>query len=320
MKIVFVGVGGIGGYYGGRMAKAFEGGREHQIIFLARGSHLQAIEERGLKVTAVDETFTARPFMATDDPGKIGAADAVVFTVKGYDLEKAAAGAIPVVGSGTAVLPLLNGVNGPDILGGVLPRCRMLNGCVYISARIAAPGAVQQTGGSRKMFFGPVRGSGSVPEFVPLQEAFRKSGIDAALVPNIDDAVWTKFIFMSPLAGVTSLFGRTFGEVLAGQDSLQMVRGMMTEIQVLSGLKGVSLPGDIVEQSLAKAGAFPPDTKSSMQLDCEKGGRTEIETFLGYVVKEGEKLGADVHLSRGVYDALRMRSDHPCGLAGSGRG
>lgn len=311
MKIVFVGLGGVGGYYGGKAARAFEGGEEHQVMFLARGDHLRAITDKGLKVLAQDEEFLARPFLATDDPSEIGPADLVVFAVKGYDLQAAARTAAPLVGPETAVLPLLNGVNSPDILAGTLPRCRMLNGCVYISARIEGPGVVRQTGGSRKLFLGAV--SGGREEFLPVEEMLRKAGIDAALVEDVNEAVWTKFIFMAPFAGVTSLFGRTFGEVLAGQDSLPVLEGMMREIQALAALKGVSLPADIVEISLAKGVAFPPDTKSSMQLDCEKGRRTEIETFLGFVVREGDRLGCDVHLTRGVYDALRMRADHPCG-------
>ncbi len=311
MKIVFVGLGGVGGYYGGKAARAFEGGEEHQVMFLARGDHLRAITDKGLKVLAQDEEFLARPFLATDDPAEIGPADLVVFAVKGYDLQAAARTAAPLVGPETAVLPLLNGVNSPDILAGTLPRCRMLNGCVYISARIEGPGVVRQTGGSRKLFLGAV--SGGREEFLPVEEMLRKAGIDAALVEDVNEAVWTKFIFMAPFAGVTSLFGRTFGEVLAGQDSLPVLEGMMREIQALAALKGVSLPADIVEISLAKGVAFPPDTKSSMQLDCEKGRRTEIETFLGFVVREGDRLGCDVHLTRGVYDALRMRADHPCG-------
>jgi 2-dehydropantoate 2-reductase len=311
MKIVFVGLGGVGGYYGGKAARAFEGGEEHQVMFLARGDHLRAITDKGLKVLAQDEEFLARPFLATDDPAEIGPADLVVFAVKGYDLQAAARTAAPLVGPETAVLPLLNGVNSPDILAGTLPRCRMLNGCVYISARIEGPWVVRQTGGSRKLFLGAV--SGGREEFLPVEEMLRKAGIDAALVEDVNEAVWTKFIFMAPFAGVTSLFGRTFGEVLAGQDSLPVLEGMMREIQALAALKGVSLPADIVEISLAKGVAFPPDTKSSMQLDCEKGRRTEIETFLGFVVREGDRLGCDVHLTRGVYDALRMRADHPCG-------
>lgn len=311
MKIVFVGLGGVGGYYGGKTARAFEGGEEHRVMFLARGDHLRAITDTGLKVLAQDEEFLARPFLATDDPAEIGTADLVVFAVKGYDLQAAARTAAPLVGPETAVLPLLNGVNSPDILAGTLPRCRMLNGCVYISARIEAPGVVRQTGGSRKLFLGAV--SGAREEFLPVEEMLRKAGIDAALVEDVNEAVWTKFIFMAPFAGVTSLFGRTFGEVLAGQDSQPMLEGMMREIQALAVLRGISLPADIVELSLAKGVAFPPDTKSSMQLDCEKGRRTEIETFLGFVVREGERLGGDVHLTRGVYDALRMRADHPCG-------
>ncbi|MBP6333136.1 MAG: 2-dehydropantoate 2-reductase [Aminivibrio sp.] len=311
MKIVFVGLGGVGGYYGGKTARAFEGGGEHRVMFLARGEHLRIISEKGLKVYAQDEEFFARPFLATDNPGEIGTADLVVFAVKGYDLRAAAHAAAPLVGPETAVLPLLNGVNSPDILAAELPPCRLLNGCVYISARIEGPGIVRQTGGSRKLFFGPV--SGSRETVLPVEEMLRKSGIDATLVEDVNEAVWTKFIFMAPFAGVTSLFGRTFGEVLAGQDSQPMLEGMMREIRELAVLKGVTLPSDIVELSLAKGVAFPPDTKSSMQLDCEKGRRTEIETFLGFVVREGERLGADVHLTRGVYDALRMRSDHPCG-------
>ncbi|MBL3540222.1 2-dehydropantoate 2-reductase [Aminivibrio sp.] len=311
MKIVFVGLGGVGGYYGGKAARAFEGGEEHQVMFLARGEHLRAIKDKGLKVLAQDEEFFARPFLATDDPAEIGTADLVVFAVKGYDLRAAARTAVPLVGPDTAVLPLLNGVTSPEVLSEALPPCRMLNGCVYISARIEGPGVVRQTGGSRKLLFGPV--SGARKQFLPVEEMLRKAGIDAALVEDVNEAVWTKFIFMAPFAGVTSLFGRTFGEVLAGQDSQPMLEGMMREIQSLAVLKGVSLPPDIVELSLAKGVAFPPDTKSSMQLDCEKGRRTEIETLLGFVVKEGERLGGDVHLTRGVYDALRMRADHPCG-------
>jgi 2-dehydropantoate 2-reductase len=311
MKIVFVGLGGVGGYYGGKAARAFEGGEEHKVMFLCRGEHLRAITDKGLKVLAQDEEFLARPFLATDDPEKIGTADLVVFAVKGYDLRAAALAAAPVVGLETAVLPLLNGVNSPEILAETLPPCRLLNGCVYISARIEGPGIVRQTGGSRKLFFGPV--SGSREMFLPAEGMLRKSGIDASLVEDVNEAVWTKFIFMAPFAGVTSLFGRTFGEVLAGQDSQPMLEGMMREIQSLSVMKGIPLPADIVELSLAKGVAFPPDTKSSMQLDCEKGRRTEIETFLGFVVREGERLGSDVHLTRGIYDALRMRADHPCG-------
>ncbi|MGI6783597.1 MAG: ketopantoate reductase family protein [Aminivibrio sp.] len=311
MKIAFVGLGGVGGYYGGKVARAFEGGAEHQVAFMARGEHLAAIKEKGLEVRAKDGTFFAKPFMASDDPAKIGKADLVVFAVKGYDLRAAALAAAPLVGPDTAVLPLLNGADNNEILKEALPPCKVLNGCVYISARIEAPGVVVQSGGNCKLFFG-APGAGA-EEFRPLEEMFKRAGIDATLARNIDEEVWTKFIFLSPFAGVTSLFGKNFGEVLSGADSRPMLEGMMKEIRTLAGLRGVSLPGDIVEQSLAKGEAFPPDTKSSMQLDCERGKRTEIEPLLGFVVREGERLGADVPLTRGVYDALRMRMELPCG-------
>lgn len=311
MKIVFAGLGGVGGYYGAVVARFLEGREEDRAVFLARGEHLEAIRDRGLRVVTPEGEFTARPSLATDRPSEAGVADVLVVAVKGYDLESAGREFAPLVDEHTVVLPLLNGVNSPEILRSVLPPCRMLNGCVYISSSIEAPGVIRQTGGSRKLFFGPPEGKAE--DFRFLEEFLRKCGIDAALLENVDEAVWTKFIFLSPFAGVTSLFHRTFGEVLAGEDSLPVLRGMMQEIETIARMKGISLPPDIVDLSLEKGRSFPPETKSSMQLDCERGRRTEADSLLGFVVVEGERLGADVPLTRGVYDALLLRASHPCG-------
>ena len=313
MKIAFVGLGGVGGYYGGTAARACEGG-EHRVSFLARGEHLRVIRERGLTVRTVDGEFVARPYAASDDPEELGRSDLVVFAVKGYDLDAAARAASRLVGPDTVVLPLLNGVNNPAVLAEALPPCRILNGCVYISARIEEPGLVVQSGGSRKLFFGPE--DGVTEPFAPVLSFLRGAGIDAVLTDRVGEAVWTKFIMLAPFAGVTSLFDRDFGGVLSQKDSRAMLEGMMREVLALSRAKGVELPPDIVSESIAKGEAFPPDTKSSMQLDCERGKRTEIESLLGYVVREGERSGSDVHLTRGVYDALKMRTERPCDEAG----
>lgn len=310
MRIAFVGIGGVGGYYGGMVARAAELSGGADVFFIARGDHLAAIREKGLRVVATDGEYTARPLVATDRPEEIGVTDVVVFAVKGYALEKAAREAIPLVRRNTAVLPLLNGVNSTEVLSAILPSCRMLNGCVYLSAHRDGPGVVRQTGGSRKLFFGPV--SGEKGDFSSLERFFRGCGIDATLEDPIDTAVWTKFLFMSPMAGTTSLLGKTFGEVLSDSESLALTEGMMRELQALAVRKDVPLPEDVVEQSIAKARAFSPGTKSSMQRDCERGEATEIETFLGYVVAEGDRLGVDVHLTRGVYDALKLRMIQPC--------
>ena len=311
MKIVFAGLGGVGGYYGAVVARFLERSKEDRAVFLARGEHLRAIRDRGLKVITPEGEFTARPALATDDPAEAGLADVLVVAVKGYDLESAGKEFAPLVDEHTIVLPLLNGVNSPEILGSVLPSCRMLNGCVYISSSIEAPGVIRQTGGSRKLFFGPT--AGEAEEFRFLEGFLQKSGVDAALLEDIDEAVWTKFIFLSPFAGATSLFHRNFGEILAGEDSSPMLRGMMQEIETIARMKGISLPQDIVELSMEKGRSFPPETKSSMQLDCERGKRTEVDSLLGFILREGERLGADVPLTRGVYDALLLRATQPCG-------
>lgn len=311
MKIVFAGLGGVGGYYGAVVARSLEGSEADRAVFLARGEHLRAIRDRGLKVMTPEGEFTARPALATDNPAEAGVADVLVVAVKGYDLESAGKEFSPLVDEHTVVLPLLNGVNSPEILGSSLPPCRMLNGCVYISSSIEAPGVIRQTGGSRKLFLGSPDGRGG--EFRFLEEFLQKCGVDAALLEDIDEAVWTKFIFLSPFAGVTSLFHRTFGEVLGGEDSLSVLLGMMQEIETIARMKGISLPSDIVDLSLGKGRTFPPETKSSMQLDCERGKRTEVDSLLGFVVREGERLGSDVPLTRGVYDALLLRASQPCG-------
>lgn len=311
MKIAFAGLGGVGGYYGAAVARFLEGSEADRAVFLARGEHLKAIHDHGLKVITPEGEFTARPALATDNPSEAGVVDVLVVAVKGYDLESAGREFAPLVNEQTVVLPLLNGVNSPEILASVLPPCRMLNGCVYISSSIEAPGVIRQTGGNRKLFFGSPEGNSE--DFRFLEDFLRKCGIDAALLENIDEAVWTKFIFLSPFAGATSLFRRNFGEVLAGEDSAPMLRGMMQEVEAIARMKGISLSADIVDLSMEKGRSFPPETKSSMQLDCERGNRTEVDSLLGFVVREGERLGADVPLTRGVLDALLLRASQPCG-------
>ncbi|OPZ40476.1 MAG: 2-dehydropantoate 2-reductase [Synergistetes bacterium ADurb.BinA166] len=209
MKIAFVGLGGVGGYYGGTAARACEGG-EHRVSFLARGEHLRVIRERGLTVRTVDGEFVARPYAASDDPEELGRSDLVVFAVKGYDLDAAARAASRLVGPDTVVLPLLNGVNNPAVLAEALPPCRILNGCVYISARIEEPGLVVQSGGSRKLFFGPE--DGVTEPFAPMLSFLRGAGIDAVLTPyrecrNTRQPTYSTF-YSCAAAAVSSLLER----------------------------------------------------------------------------------------------------------------
>ncbi|MBU2053602.1 MAG: 2-dehydropantoate 2-reductase [Proteobacteria bacterium] len=302
MKIAVVGIGGMGGYFGGKIALKYAGKQEHRVIFIARGEHLAAIRRDGLWLKTVEGEYRAVPDLATDSPGEAGACDLVLFCVKEYDLEAAAAGLFPLLHDKTVVLPVLNGVDIAERLRSLLPRGEVLSGCVYISTFIEAPGVVRQVGGTCQLFFGPDDGNAEAHR--PLEKLLKEAGIKAELSSEIAVPLWTKYLFVSPMAGVTSLTAKSFGEVMADEKQRGMVRGLMEEIAALARAKGVRLPSDSVESGLATIARFPHATKSSMQLDFEKGKRTEVDLFIGYAVRAGRALSVPTPLHDELYAAL----------------
>ena len=305
MRIGVVGIGGVGGYYGGKLARHFPAGSEHDILFLCRGAHMETIRRNGLRVISREDEFVSCPLLATDSPAEMGSLDVVLFCVKGYDLASTAALLMPAVREDTVLIPLGNGVNNDEVVSQALGKGDCLNGCVYISTHIEGPGVIEQTGGNCKLLFGSI--DGVMEPYRPLEKVFRQAGIDAALSPAIAKDVWMKFAFIDPVSGVTSLHGCTVGEALAASRWRSELENMMAEVAALAEAKGAGLPEDVVSQSLNKVGAFPPDTKSSMQLDVEAGRKTELDTMLGYVVREGSRLGVDTPVHNSVYESLRNR-------------
>jgi len=303
MRIAVVGIGGIGGFVGAKLARAYAGSGVHEICFVCRGEHLDRINEKGLKLVTPDEEFYARPDFATSDPSGLGKMDLVIFAVKGYDLESAAEMVSSIFTDHTVVIPFLNGVNNAEILKRVLPQADVLNGCVYISARREGPGVVRQTGGAGRFVWGPE--NGNIGRFGAIQHLFEGAGIDSVLSVDITGDAWKKFMFMSPYAGVTSVKGKTFGEVLDDKDSLALLENMASELAAVGKALDVPLDGNIVEDSINTGRNFPPETKSSMQLDVEKGGKNELELFIGYVVDEARELGIESPSYKYVYDALK---------------
>jgi 2-dehydropantoate 2-reductase len=303
MKIAVLGLGGVGGYFGGKVALKYAGSAEHRVVFIARGAHLAAIRKEGLLLRAVEGEFRITSDLATDDPGAAGPCDLVLVCVKEYALEEAAAGIAPLLHADTVVLPLLNGVDIAGRLRDTLPRGVVLSGCVYISAFIEAFGIVRQVGGTCQLFFGP--DDGKAGAFRPLEVLLKNAGIKAELTDRIGVHLWTKYLFVSPMAGVTSLMAKPFGAVMVDEKGRAMVRGLMEEIARLAQAGGIVLPGDSVEAALVKVARFPYETKSSMQLDHEKGGRTEVDLFIGYAVRAGRALGVPVPLHEKLYAALK---------------
>lgn len=300
---MIVGLGGVGGFFGGLLAGRYATDPENEVIFVCRGSHGKVIRDEGLKViTAEGDSFSVKPDLVATDLSDVGTADLIIFAVKGYDLEKAALTVAPAVNEHTVILPLLNGVNNAAILAGLFPKARILNGCVYISSRMEEPGVVHHVGGPGKIFFGPEEEDAGSYEYI--EKLLVDAGINARLTDSIRLEVWRKFMFMSPFAGVTSLKEETFGEVLGSSSSFDLLKGMMEELEKLGRAKGVDLPADILSRSIDVGRNFPPQTKSSMQLDFEKGKRNEVETFIGYVVRECDQAGINAPCYRMTYQGL----------------
>jgi 2-dehydropantoate 2-reductase len=307
MRIGIIGIGGVGGYYGGKLALKYAGSGEHEVIFFARGAHLAAIRKEGLKLVTVDGEYTAKPTLATDRPAELGVLDLALFCTKSYGLEDAARAIAGNLREGSVVLPLLNGVDISDRLKSVLPRGTVLYGGVFVSSAIQGPGVVKQVAGTGQLFFGPAKKS-DVEKYRPIEALLQGAGIKAELSADALLPLWTKYIFIGPMAGVTSMTGKPFGDVLASTDDRAMVEGMMKEVEAIARRKGVNFPADIVQASIGKAAAFSPATKTSMQLDYERGNKTELDIFIAYVVQAGKELGIQVPLHEKVYAELKKRN------------
>ncbi len=303
MKIAIMGMGGVGGYYGGKLAAHYAGSPEHQIYFIARGSHLQEIREKGLTVVTPDSLIKAVPAGATDTPAELGPMDLVLLCVKTYHLEEAARSLSGSIHANTVVIPLSNGVANAEILRRILRKGIILNGCVYISSHIAKPGVVEQTGGSCRLVFGPENGAAQA--YTDIETLMRDAGINAELSGSITLEAWTKYVFIGPLASITALFDETVGAVMDHPEHRLMLEGLMKEVELVAQAGNIPFPRDIVASSLAMASRFPHDTKTSLQVDVEKGNRTEIETFTGYVIHMGKKSGIDTPFHDKVYAALQ---------------
>jgi 2-dehydropantoate 2-reductase len=307
MKTAIVGIGGIGGYYGGLLAGHYADAKNVEIVFIARGNHLVQIKKSGLKLITAKETLTVRPDLATDNPSGCGIFDCVIFCVKAYDLEESAELLSPAIGENTLVITLLNGVDNADRLRGILKEGKILNGCVYISARIVGPGVVQQEGALNKLFFG--NDSNETIDGKKLEAFFGKANIDAQYRTDINNIVWEKYVLISAFASATAYLKQTMRGILESENGKKLLEQLLVEVFSVAKAKQIVLPENIKEQIIEKVSSFPPTTKTSMHMDFEKGGRAELETFTGYIVREAEKYGISVPTYEKVYIALKKQLD-----------
>jgi 2-dehydropantoate 2-reductase len=298
MRIAVMGAGGVGGYFGGRLAQA-----GHDVTFIARGRHLEAMQQKGLalksplgdavlKVKAVGAAAEASP------------ADIVLFAVKLWDTEASAEQLRPVVEKGGHVIPFQNGVESVARIGAVLGKERVMGGAAYIAARIAEPGTIVQTGSVARLRFGP-----ALPSQRNAAEAFHAAcadaKIDCELAENIERVLWEKFVLLVGVSASTTVTRKTIGLVRSDPDLRWLLESVMRETWVVGRRRGVGLADDLVTKTLAQAETFAPEMRASMAADLEAGGRLEAPWLSGAVARMSAEAGLEAPVNRAVYAALK---------------
>lgn len=306
-RIIVAGIGGVGGYFGGLLAKNYYGHDSISVNFLARGVHLEEIQKNGLKVITTHNEFVARPNVASDKPEILGVADLIIVATKSYDLENVIQQLQPCITQHTIILPLLNGVNNKSIIKGFLPYNIVLDGCVYIVSRLKQAGVVENMGNIQTLYFGLE--SHDDNRFLLFENIFKQANIEANYSKNISSIIWEKFIFLSPIANATSYFDVTIGELMADPKKQNLIADLINEIIEVAKTKKILIAENIVEKTWNKLKAIPFDATSSMHTDFRsKRPNTELESLSGYVIQEAQQNKLRVPTYELVYETLRNKA------------
>lgn len=306
IKIAIAGIGAIGGYFGGLLAKRYAGSASVQVYFIARGENEKVIQQQGLLVDAASGSFTATPYLCTSDCNNIGAVDYLVICSKGYSLADLLEQVKPCLKPETVILPLLNGVEAWEIINATYPQQEVWQGFAYLVARLTAPGVVKETGSVRQLHFGSLEGSQEKLE--AFETLLKNAGIDARLSGNIESAAWEKYLFIVVMATLTAYLDKNFGQVRSDPQAIQLFDALLQEAVQLAQLKGIQFEGDILAKTNAKVVAANADTTSSMHSDFKKGGATELESITGYLVREARLRHLAVPTFDKLYTALKART------------
>jgi 2-dehydropantoate 2-reductase len=294
MRIVIMGTGGTGGYFGGLLAQAGE-----DVTCIARGSHLEAICACGLTVKSGQWGDVTLRVEATDDPSTLGQVDVVLFCVKTYDTEAAAQHIRPLIGPDTMVLSVQNGIDSPECLVRMVGPQAVVGAAAYVSSVIESPGVISHRAGGH-LIIGELDG-GTSPRTEQLRTAFERARIPTELHPNIWVALWEKFVAICGFSGVTALMRLPAGPILACPESSTLYQSTLEEVEAVARATGLSLSADIVERSVVRI----PAVYGSMYYDLVAGRRMELEALQGTVVRLGQECGIPVPMNFAIYAALK---------------
>ena len=299
MRIAMMGAGGVGGYFGGRLAAS-----GCDVTFIARGRHLEALRNNGLRIDSRDiGDATIDPVEATDTPADVGVVDYVIVGVKLWDTEEVGRAILPMVGPDTTVLSLQNGVECDETLARVVGAGHLIGGVAFIASSIGEPGVIKHIGTMQRVVVGE-RAGGSSPRVNALHEALLQGGINAEVSEDIERTIWEKFVFLVGLSATTTTLRTTLGPVREDPESRELLLDVMRETVAVGRAKGIDLPADYADDRLAFADGLPVDMTSSMHHDLEAGNRLEVAWLSGAVARFGQEFGVATPVNQSVFEQL----------------
>ena len=298
MRIAIFGAGGIGGYLGGRLSQAGE-----EVVLIARGEHLQAIKEHGLRVDSIKGDFVATPALATDNPTEAEPVDAVILGVKAWQVLDAAKAMRPMIGPETFVVPMQNGVEATAQLASVLGEKSVVVGLGGLVSYIVGPGHILHAGGEPYVSFGESDNSTS-ERTQNLLEAFKNAGVIANIPANIQAALWAKLALMAVNSGIGAITRVPTGQWRSVAGSWKMAQQVAQEVLAVAAGKGIAMPSDSLASTVSRLEASAPNSTSSMQRDLMEGRFSELEVQTGAVVRLGLEAGVPTPVNTFIYNSL----------------
>ncbi|MDE2571953.1 MAG: 2-dehydropantoate 2-reductase [bacterium] len=300
MKILVMGSGGLGGYFGARLAAS-----GCDVTFVARGRHLEAMRAGGLRIESALAPLYLRPVQVTDRPETAGISDVVLLAVKLWDTEEAARAALPAIGPQTTVISFQNGVDAAERLAAIVGAEHVVGGVCYIAAAIESPGVIRHTGSMQRLVIGEVDG-GISPRVEAFAAACKTAGIDIQASAGVQRAIWEKFVFLVGLSASTCVMRNEIGAIRANPRSRALMLEIMREAVAVGRARGVDLDPAFAEDRLAFADTLPAQMVASMYVDLQRGNRLELPWLSGAVARLGGELHVPTPANRFVTDALAL--------------
>ena len=298
MKIAVFGSGAVGGYFGGRLALSGQ-----EVIFIARGDNLRALQTQGLKVDSLAGNFYLPAVQATDDPARVGVVDAVLVGVKAWQVPEAAMEMRPLFGDGTCALPLQNGIDAPAQLAAVLGKKAVLGGMCQIASQLVSPGYIRHTGIEPYIAFAELDNQTS-ERVLLLKAVFEQAAVKAEIPADIQVAMWNKLIFICTIGGMGAVTGAPLGVWRALPETRLMMKQLLQEIVAIGKRHKVHLDDDLADKILARIDGLPASTTPSMQRDIQEGRPSELGTQIGAVVRLALEAGVPAPVNNMIYSSL----------------